>query len=87
MKIFLLILACCVFLCNLGTQAFGFGLTKLEGCYPVPPELREHAASFYIKDKTIKAYQEAGCKGPPLPDAIVKKVLKAKGFVEDEDDE
>lgn len=84
MKFFVLILACCVLLCNLGNQVFGFGLMKLEGCYQVPPDLRAHAESFYIKDKRIKAYKEKDCKGPPLPDSIVKKVLKARGYLDND---
>lgn len=86
MKIFVLILACCVLLCNLGNQVSGFSLMKLDGCYEVPPDLREYAESFYIKEKRIKAYKQKECKGPPLPDSVVKKVLKAKGYLEDDDD-
>lgn len=75
---------CALVICSLlvcGIDAFPFGFKKFNGCYEVPSELEEYAKSFSIKGEEIKAYSGINCTGARVPDELVKKVLKAKGYI------
>lgn len=63
---------------------FSFGLAAFNGCYVVPGDLGRYAKSVYIKGKTIRVYKKPNCKGPKIPDALVRKVLVKHGFISNE---
>lgn len=60
------------------------GLTDFHGCYAVPGDLGHYAKSVYIKGKTLRAYKKPNCKGPKIPDAMVRRVLQKHGYMSSE---
>lgn len=63
---------------------FSLALTNFNGCYVIPGELGQYAKSVYIKGKTLRVYKRPNCKGPKIPDAVVRKVLKKHGYISSE---